>query len=226
MKINVNKIPLYSKDLPPRERIMGNFVRKNITPLFLHTPLSGNQVTLLSAFFALIGAIFMTLGNYWYSLLGILLFTLFIVLDYVDGQVARYRKEQSPAGEYLDSRFHHIVEPIFFICAGIGAFNISGSIIYLSSGIAASTFYLMRQLMKVPGKVNIRRAYKEKSKSGKLNYYLFEFLRINQPGSLLFFAIILNITGPVLVIYAVIFLLNLILSFYKTYSGLKAENEK
>jgi phosphatidylglycerophosphate synthase len=231
MKIKLSDIPLYSKDAPWKEILMAKTARP-LTWLLLHTGITANQVTFMSMIVALIGCAFMVIGNYWLSLAGLALFCLFMLLDHCDGQVARYRHYSSKAGLYFDSRVHHIVEPLFFICCGIGCyiseFNHSVGFAYLGAGIATAVFYLMRQLMKLPDETkpgNFRALYKEKSFFGKINYFLFQFLRINYPFSLLFFAIILNQTGPVLMFYAMIFMANLVYSFYKTYKELRDSDE-
>jgi len=228
MKIRLDDIPLYSKDAPLKEILMAKTARP-LTWLLIHTPISANQVTMLSMFVALIGCCLMIPGNYWLSLLGLAFFCLFMLLDHCDGQVSRYKHQSSKAGLYLDSRVHHIVEPLFFICCGIGVgIMTKDNIWYFVAGIAASTFYLMRQLMKLPEETtpgNFRALNKERSLYGKANYFLFQFLRINYPFSLLFFAIIFDVIGPVLIIYALVFMANLIMSFYNTYAELKRKNE-
>jgi phosphatidylglycerophosphate synthase len=231
MKIKLSDIPLYSKDAPWKEIVMAKTARP-ITWLFLHTNISANGVTLLSMLMAFIGALFMIAGNYWLSLVGLAFFCLFMLLDHCDGQTARYKNQSSKAGLYLDSMAHHIFEPLFFICCGIGCyvfeFNHAVGLLYLGCGIATAVFYLMRQLIKLPehsGTDKFRTLEKEKSLYGQINYFMFQFLRINYPFSLLFFAIIFNWVGPILVIYALIFLANLIINFYKNYKELRDLNE-
>jgi phosphatidylglycerophosphate synthase len=227
--VKLSEIPLYSKDAPPKEILMAKTARP-LTWLILHTNISANGVTFLSMVMALIGCAFMVPGIYWLSLVGLAFFCLFMLLDHCDGQVARCRHYSSKAGLYFDSRVHHIVEPMFFICCGIGCyiaeFNKAVGFLYLGAGIAAAVFYLMRQLCKVPDlETGFRTLEKERSFFGKINYFMFQFLRINYPFSLLFFAIIFNQTGPILMIYALIFMANLIISFYKTYKELRDSNE-
>jgi phosphatidylglycerophosphate synthase len=225
MTIKLKDIPIYSENVPFKERLMANCA-KPLTWLLLHTNITANQVTTLSMVLALIGSALMIPGIFLLSLIGLFLFCMFMLLDHTDGQVARYRNQVSSAGLYLDSRVHHLVEPTFFICTGIGAFISSGNVLYLFAGICTSTFYLMRQLMKPDNQdiKNFRTLGKEKTLFGKVNYFLFQFLRINYPFSLLFFAIIFDVSGVVLEIYALIFLANLIMSFYKTYKSLANTN--
>ena len=226
--VKLSDIPLYSKDASLKEILMAKTARP-LTWLLLHTNITANQVTFISMVMALIGCAFMVTGIYWLSLLGLAFFCLFMLLDHCDGQVARCRHYSSKAGLYFDSRVHHIVEPMFFICCGIGCyiaeFNKAVGFLYLGAGIASAVFYLMRQLCKVPElETGFRALEKERSFFGKINYFMFQFLRINYPFSLLFFGIIFDLAGPVLVIYSTIFLANLIYSFYNTFKELDDED--
>ena len=233
MGIKLKDIPIYAENVPFKERLMANCA-KPLTWLFLQTNITANEVTFISMIVALIGSGLMIFGNYLVSLIGLAFFCLFMILDHVDGQVARYRKQVGKAGLYFDSRVHHIVEPLFFICCGIGAFinsfyvnnlgNFLIMLLYLFSGIGAAVFYLMRQLIKSEQTLEFRSLDKEKSLYGKINYFMFQFLRINYPFSLLFFGIIFDLAGPVLVIYSTIFLANLIYSFYNTFKELDDED--
>jgi len=225
--VRVKDIPNYSKDLPFIEGILSG-IGKYITWVLIHTPITGTQVTLISILFALAGAALSALG---YFKLGFLMFFIFIILDHVDGQVARFKGQSGPHGVYLDSRTHFIVEPLYFIGLGIGASYISWatnesiylSLIYCVSGILAALFYLMRQTMKIGdlGTAPIRSMKAEPSFFGKANYIIFDFIRINNPVSLMAIAIFFGYTGEALCIYATLFGLNVIYSFYKTWKNLK-----
>jgi phosphatidylglycerophosphate synthase len=55
-------------------------------------------------------------------LLGLLGFHLHVLLDYVDGEVARCRRETSVSGAYFDLMTDRVTFPLFIFCAGVGAF--------------------------------------------------------------------------------------------------------
>ncbi len=63
-----------------------------LAKLFLYTPITANQVTVLGALVLYISAAFFAFGRFWYSIIAILLLYLGEVLDYTDGNVARARK--------------------------------------------------------------------------------------------------------------------------------------
>ena len=67
-----------------------------LTRLLLRTPLSPSHVTLLSMAAGLLGAVGLATVSYWGRLGGVLLLVLSIVLDCVDGDMARARLAQDP----------------------------------------------------------------------------------------------------------------------------------
>jgi len=93
------------------------------TKILLYTPISANQTTLLSIFFSIFSGLFFALTDNWYWIVGCLLFELYIVFDFVDGEIARYRKQSSLRGSYLDSLAHYFVNPFIFFCMGFGIYR-------------------------------------------------------------------------------------------------------
>lgn len=94
-----------------------------ITKLLLYTPITGNQVTLLWILLGVASGILFSFGNYWYSIVAALLINLSVELDYVDGEVARYREATSAFGIYLDIFGHIIVYPTLFMGIAYGVYN-------------------------------------------------------------------------------------------------------
>lgn len=91
-----------------------------VTKLFLYMRLSGNQATLihmLSGFTAGLCLVFRL------NIIGAILLQLWYLLDLVDGEVARYRGEQSMTGSYFDRVSHYITHPFFFICLSFVVYN-------------------------------------------------------------------------------------------------------
>src|SRR5262249_18386894 len=73
-----------------------------LTRLLLRTPLAPSHITLLSVAIGLLGALGLMTGSYWRRVGGALLLVASLVLDCVDGEIARVRLAQSPAGARLD----------------------------------------------------------------------------------------------------------------------------
>ncbi len=121
-----------------------------ITKLLLHTPITGNQVTLLWILLGVASGILFSFGNYWYSIVAALLINLSVELDYVDGEVARYREATSAFGRYLDICGHVIVYPTLFMGIAYGVYNIFHNPIIFIFGCSAFLFFTL-----VPGYMSL-----------------------------------------------------------------------
>jgi phosphatidylglycerophosphate synthase len=73
-----------------------------LTRLLLRTPLAPSHVTLLGVAMGLLGAAGLATVSYWGRLAGVLFLVASVVLDCVDGDLARARLAQSGAGARLD----------------------------------------------------------------------------------------------------------------------------
>jgi phosphatidylglycerophosphate synthase len=102
-----------------------------LTWLLLHTSATGNQVTLLAIAAGLVGGALLAWSDFWPLLLGVLALQLSFVLDFSDGEVARYRAreggvETGPAGAFLDWIGHYYVPVAMIAGLAWGAFSVSG----------------------------------------------------------------------------------------------------
>jgi phosphatidylglycerophosphate synthase len=91
-----------------------------LTRLLLRTPLTPSHVTLLSMATGLLGAVGLATVSYWGRLGGVLLLVLSILLDCVDGDMARARLAQNAAGARLDVMGDYLVHLAVFAGLGIG----------------------------------------------------------------------------------------------------------
>ena len=92
-----------------------------LTLLILRTPLPANGITALMIPAGLLGALCLTFDGLWTSVLAVLLFQLQLLLDCSDGEVARWRKQFSPAGVYLDQLAHYSTEAAIPAALGVRA---------------------------------------------------------------------------------------------------------
>lgn len=76
---------------------------KPIAKLLIKTPVSANQVTYSTFFIAVISAFFFSRGDYLYKLLGIVVFQVALLLDFVDGEIARAKHTVGYYGDWVDS---------------------------------------------------------------------------------------------------------------------------
>ncbi len=90
-------------------------VARRLTPLALRLGLTPNQVTGFSVLLGLGAAGAFAGGRWWSLVLGAVLLQLSLVVDCVDGDVARFRRMFSPVGAWLDASTDRLKE---FACYG------------------------------------------------------------------------------------------------------------
>jgi phosphatidylglycerophosphate synthase len=90
-----------------------------VTRLLLRTPLSPSHVTLLGMATGILGAAGLATVSYWGRLGGTLLLVASLVMDCVDGDLARARLAQNPGGARLDVVGDYLVNVAVF--AGLAA---------------------------------------------------------------------------------------------------------
>jgi phosphatidylglycerophosphate synthase len=92
-----------------------------VTRLVLPTRLSANAVTTGTIVAGLAAAAVLTLPGVIPAIAALLLIQLQMLLDCSDGEVARWRRQYSAAGIYLDRMSHYVTETAFPIALGIRA---------------------------------------------------------------------------------------------------------
>lgn len=93
------------------------------TKIFLKTGMSANQITLMCLFIGLIAGLFLTFGNPRYWIIGVLFLYLALIFDKVDGEVARYNKSASAAGDYWDDMHDISLGPYYVACMTFGIYT-------------------------------------------------------------------------------------------------------
>lgn len=105
----------------PLARYFTRHVSYPITRLLLPTGVTPNQVTLASTVVFLAGAAAqLDQSRRWVPITGAAVMWLGLVLDTVDGEIARFRKQFSVKGGYVDMVSHRIINVTLFASAGIG----------------------------------------------------------------------------------------------------------
>jgi phosphatidylglycerophosphate synthase len=85
--------------------------------------MSANQATYISIIIGLGSCIFLALGSYTLKLAGAFLAALYLLLDCVDGNIARYRKSASLFGKFIDASASYIISSFLFMSIGAGIFT-------------------------------------------------------------------------------------------------------
>jgi len=111
---------------PWREKL-ARFISIRITWLLINVfpKITPNQVTIPMLIFGIASAVLFMFGQYAYTLAGVVVYHLYLILDACDGEVARYKKvgfEKGKRGIYLDYLGHVIINPLILIGIAIGAF--------------------------------------------------------------------------------------------------------
>ena len=109
-----------------------------ITRLLLPTGISANQATLIFLITGVVGSILLGIGDPSYSIFGILLLQFSYIFDCVDGEIARYRKQSSVNGVFIDSIGHEILTPAIFLAMTFFIFNNTHQIFMLVLGTIAT----------------------------------------------------------------------------------------
>ena len=97
-------------------RPLGRFLSK----ILIHTPVTPNQVTVVSALIGLVSAWFFAQGNYTAGIIGALLLHLSALVDCVDGDIARVVFKDSPIGKWLDLGLDQVVHVAVFATLAVG----------------------------------------------------------------------------------------------------------
>ena len=136
---NLRKITQKENEPEPYAKYVVRPISVLFTWGFVRTPITANQVTLLQELIGIIGAIFLINGNF---VIGALLLQLGYILDCSDGEVARWKNQQSEQGKFLDLIGHMIVIPFYYFGLGLGLYLQQGQIITLIMGFLAALFSL------------------------------------------------------------------------------------
>jgi phosphatidylglycerophosphate synthase len=122
-------------------------ISTRITRLLLPTQIRPAQVTIGGFVFALAGCAALVRGDYASVLVGALLFYVLSILDGCDGEIARAKYLDSPAGQRLDLIFDTLANVLFLIALGLGLTRASAHSVFLVESIVAVLLILGTELM-------------------------------------------------------------------------------
>lgn len=94
------------------------------TRVLLNSPLSPNQYTYLMIVAGMAAGAALLIPGLAGGILGALLIQLYLLLDCVDGELARWRKQTSTVGVYLDRVGHYLSEATLLVGFGIRAADV------------------------------------------------------------------------------------------------------
>lgn len=166
--------------------------------LINYTAITPNQVTMLSLLLGITGGIFLRQGGYQNQLIGGMLAMLYILLDLMDGEIARVKNRQSITGKWLDGIVGLVMTPYLMFMLAVGLHNYLAIIV----GAIAMVCFPLQYAIIYYYKFEIIKSEEKISLPAK-----FDFLR-RMYGSvtfypLLFIALIANAGFYLLLFYAI-----------------------
>lgn len=122
------------KDRRSGEHWAGRLYMREISlhcdPYLVNTKITPNQLTYLMVVVGVLGGAALLIPGLPGAILAVVLFQIYLLLDCVDGEVARWRKQTSITGVYLDRIGHYLCEAALLVGFGIrgaDAFHQQGS---------------------------------------------------------------------------------------------------
>jgi len=126
------------------------------TYFFIKLGISANSITILSIFLYLIGGIFLTLGTYFFFVIGLAIFIFNRILDDCDGEIARLTDSRSVEGVYLDRVGHYVLSLSLGMGFGLGLYRLYNEEIYLALGFIFTLVLVLDNVLKDGIKSSLR----------------------------------------------------------------------
>ena len=118
----------------PLVRLIDRRISQAITKRLVHTTITPNQITLVSAGIGLSGALLLAHPSRLWQVLGSLLFLLSTIIDGCDGEIARLTFQESEFGAKLDVIMDNVVHIFLFSCIALGLYRQEQHTLYLLLG--------------------------------------------------------------------------------------------
>lgn len=123
------------------------------TYIFINLGFTSNEVSLLSVLVTLSACISFGISNTYGTIIGIILINFWLILDCVDGNIARCKKQKSVYGEFVDDMSGYFTTAFVYFSLGINAYNNGGiffsanSLVVLIAGGVASICDILARLI-------------------------------------------------------------------------------
>ena len=151
MQIEVDKErdkPVIShSDSPIIDRYIIRKISGFITGLLVKTPVTPNQVTIISLILGIASAAFFSHGAHTYTIIAGLFYFISTVFDQCDGEVARYKQMTSDFGKTFDIIVDSIVNATITIGITIAIYKTNGSGLSIIAGLLAMTGIVISLLL-------------------------------------------------------------------------------
>ncbi len=130
-----------------------------LTWAFIRFNISANAVTALMLVVSVIATAFLLPDNYWLHIVAVVLYMFSYLLDWSDGEVARYFYHTHPekkktnylasaVGTYLDKLYHHLTSIFLIMGIGVSSFLHYDEILILLLGTATALLLAIKLFVK------------------------------------------------------------------------------
>lgn len=186
--------------------------------VLVHIPITPNQVTLIWIIGQITSSLLLLSATKTAMLLGLVLFQAFFVIDCTDGVLARYKRQFSLNGIYLDRVGHYLADPFLLLCYTWAVFRIYDEALYLlAGGIAVLAFLLNKAITLNPAwyQAHQRDYITQSSEKSLLKnqpsfvYHIFAWFRLEYFLNVMFWGTLLGYPQYTLLLYSTFFVLEL-----------------
>ena len=216
---------------------LANYVVK----LALILKIRASHLTFFWVIFQFLTPLLFLRGTYISFVLAITLFQLMFILDLSDGKLYRFQTFKKPKlkplfPKFLDKLGHYINNSWLLFWLGVGTFLRFHNWLYLLAGILAALFYLMNKAITLNPAWYLSSEEKEiiakislgagpSTGKSKFNKFIFHFFRLEYLGNILFIGIIFDFPHYLIMVYAVIYFLEVIRKIYLQSKLLMSEDK-
>ncbi|WPW32618.1 CDP-alcohol phosphatidyltransferase family protein [Streptomyces atratus] len=123
----------------------------HIDPYLVNTKITPNQLTYLMVVVGVIGGGALLIPGLTGAILAVVLFQIYLLLDCVDGEVARWRKQTSITGVYLDRIGHYLCEAALLV-----GFGIRGADVFHQNGTSTNWLWAFLGTLAALGAILIK----------------------------------------------------------------------
>jgi phosphatidylglycerophosphate synthase len=202
------------------------------TWFFLKLGFTSNMTTILSTVISIIGSVLLIVDDWTIQIIGAVIINLWIVLDCVDGNIARYKRQSSVFGEFLDGLSGYVFTSVLYTSMGVSVFLFENhhfdllndeKWLYVLIGCLTSFFTIFPRLVDHKAHT-LFKDFKSENTDRK-NYNKFYIIGLNVAGMagfsnpLLLVAVLTKTLNVYLLVY---FVLHTGIALYSLYKTLKS----
>ena len=178
----IDQLPGSHSDSPIIDRYIIRKISGFISGFLSRTPVTPNQVTIISLIFGIASAAFFSHGKHTYTIIAGVLYFVSTVFDQCDGEVARLKQMETEFGRKLDIIVDAIVNAVIVIGITIAVYTKIGSVLVIIAGFFAMTGITISLLLATYFSHNSKKNTGAKEMLDKLNnkdfFYIIMLLSV------------------------------------------------